>query len=199
MPTFLEAVINAMLDRSPEEWIGAILVALFLALALSGAHTVCHRWAKDSTMPLVVLAILFNLVAMLFAVGYMQHRGRFGAGPVSRTMSPFSGRRFGGPGSFTAMLAERIFDDADADHDGSLSTDEAVAATTRFVEDIDSEGTGAVNREAMIAALRDRMRSPGPPPSASHEPPASPVRTEDTGLRHRGEKPITDRRDRASG
>ena len=69
MKPYLESVWNVTLDRPPQEWIVAIVVALFLALALAGANAALRRWVKvtDESVPLVGLAVIAIFCGMVIA------------------------------------------------------------------------------------------------------------------------------------
>jgi hypothetical protein len=183
MGPYLESVVNVMLDRSPEEWIEGIIVSLFLALALAGAYTVCRRWTKaaDDTMPLVVPAIVVIFAGMVLAAGYVHMKLRVpavtAAGPAENMGPRFDGRPFRGPEGFSTRMTNLIFEAADTDRDGRISTEEAVDAAARFVDEADLNGEGGLDRDALIAALRERLRPPGgaPPPAVAPRPAVAPA------------------------
>jgi hypothetical protein len=182
MRPYLESVVNVLLDRSPEEWIEGIVVALFLSLALAGAYGVCRRWMKatDDTIPLVVPAMVVILAGMVITAGYVQLKLKAPARPTDPASRfdmrrpqgpPFRGREF-----MAVRMGNLIFEAADADGDGRLSPDEAVNAAAKFVEDADVNGEGTLDRDALITALRDRLRPPdgAPQPTVGPAPESRP-------------------------
>ena len=72
-------------------------------------------------------------------------------------------------------MATLIFENADADHDGVLSIDEAANAAAKFVHDGDASGKGKLDQESLVNILRQRLGPPGggAPPAAGSPPPAS--------------------------
>jgi hypothetical protein len=190
MGSYKDSVVNTLLDRSPQEWIVAIGIALLLALAVAGALMACRRWLKvaDDTAPLVGLSLLAIFGGMVIGGLYIQleRRTSAGAGADARPPgAPGKGQGKGqgkgaGLGGFTTRLAGTIIENADADHDGVLSMDEAANAAARFVKESDSSGKGAIDRETLQNALRESLRPPGqaqPAPSttkAAEPQPAAP-------------------------
>jgi hypothetical protein len=185
MRPYLDAAINVALDRSPKEWIGGIMIALCLALAVAGAHMACRRWlkVKDDPTPLVGLALVAIFAGMAIASVDVQLKMRGGAAASSDSRPPdrpFFRGSFGGYGS--RSLTNAIFESADADSDGLLSPEEASIAAAKFIEEIDTGGAGAIDRETLVTIVRERMRPsfgpPGPPvgpPAPLVGPPAPPA------------------------
>ena len=164
MRPYLDSVLNVTLDRSPQEWIVGIVIALFLALALAGVNMAFRRWvkAKDDTVPLVGLGVVAIFAGMVIAGMYFEVNRRVAAGPPSAGGGPAGpgggpggpggpgggGRGGGGGGRFTTRMATLIFENADADHDGLLTIDEAANAAAKFVHDSDASGKDKLDREA---------------------------------------------------
>ncbi len=185
MRPYLETALNVALDRSPQEWIGGIMAALCLALVLAGAHMACRRWLKpqDDATPLVGLAMVAIFAGMAIAAVDVQMKLRGTAGP-SPDARPPDRPSFRGPwqGGSSTRMANLVFEGADADGDGLLSAEEAAVAAAKFIEEADVDGEGAIDREALITIIRERMRQsfglPAPfvgPPAPLVGPPAPPV------------------------
>ena len=176
----MESVINILLDRSPQEWVEGIMAALFLALGLAGANMAFRRWIKatDDSTPLVGLALIAIFAGMVIATLRVHLRERDFSRPTADA-GPAGGQFRGGfPGSRTSSrMAELIFENADADHDGLLSTEEAATAAATFVKQADTGAKGALDRDVLIGIIRERLRPPGtaatpppPPPPATSVP-----------------------------
>src|SRR5690348_5663050 len=84
MVRFLRSTGNMILDRSPEGLIGALLIALVLALMVSGLYALLHRRVSDNTVLLTCLVLAANVVGMTIAGGYIystrSRRDRSGGG-----------------------------------------------------------------------------------------------------------------------
>ena len=74
-------------------------------------------------------------------------------------------------GRMTTRMASLIFESADADHDGSLSIDEAANAAAKFVHDTDGKGKGKLDQEMLLNIIRERTGGGGGGPPASGNPP----------------------------
>src|SRR3954452_13392605 len=70
MRLFLETVKNALIERAPEELIGAVLIALYLALIPAGIAAWRRRKAPDSPVVLGGLVFPCLLAAMILGLGY---------------------------------------------------------------------------------------------------------------------------------
>jgi hypothetical protein len=181
MGTDLESIFNIMVDRPPQEWIGGLMVALFLAMALAGAYMAFRRWTKvqDDTTPLVGLAVVVIFSGMVLAAvsselklkrpavpaGDSNERQRGGPG-----RGPGFGSGFGRGGGSTSRMADLILEDADTDHDGRLSPEEAASAAGKFIEEADKDGETPLDRDALIELLREHLRPPGSPPPPPPDP-----------------------------
>jgi hypothetical protein len=175
MGRYLEAVSNAVLDRTPQEWIVGLVVALFLALALAGVHLALKKWAKvqDETAPLVGAAVVAIFAGMFIAGVYVQMGRRASAGATGGMPGPGGppgaigggpggrGGGGGGGGRMAGNMANLIFDNADANHDGFISTEEAANAAARFIHESAVEGKDKLDRDALTGILRERMRAGG--------------------------------------
>src|SRR5271170_3587496 len=98
MRPYLDSVLDVTLDRSPQEWIVGIVIALFLALALAGVNMAFRRWvkAKDDTVPLVGVGVVAIFAGMVIAGMYFEVHRKVAAGPAPVGGGP--GGPGGGPG-----------------------------------------------------------------------------------------------------
>jgi hypothetical protein len=167
-----DSIFNTVLDHTSTEWIEALLVALLLGLALGGAHFAMRRWlhVKDETAPLIALGILAIFAGMIVAGVYVQMTMKkayvlAAQGAEGRPPGGGGGNRGGGGGGAagrdSTRLAGLILADADADHDGKLTSEEAGLAAANFVRSSNKEGKESIDRDALSAVLREKMRPPG--------------------------------------
>jgi hypothetical protein len=187
MRPYLDSALDVTLDRSPQEWIVGIVIALFLALALAGVNMAFRRWvkAKDDTVPIVGLGVITIFAGMVIGAMYFEVSRKVAAGPRSpgggpggpggMPGGPGGGGRGGGGGRMTGRMATLIFENADADRDGLLSIDEAANAAAKFVHDSDTSGKGKLDRDALTSVLRQRLGPPGGASPAPGAPPPAPV------------------------
>jgi hypothetical protein len=194
MGIYRDSVINILLDREPQEWIVGLVVALFLALALAGAHMAAIKWLKatEGLAPLVAMSIIAIFAGMVIAGIYVQLTpkvtkvagppgdgrppgGGFGGGGGGR--GPGGG---GGGGRLATTMTNRILETADADHDGRLSIEEAANAAAKFVKEADTTDKGGLDHDALLNLLRESFRPPGggpPTPSPAPTIPTTPEKT----------------------
>lgn len=173
MNEFLGSTTNVIVDRTPDELIGAVLLAVIVALVVTGLYRVGRRKTKsDDNAVLITSLVLFaNLVTMALAAGYVIHvRKNFGLSEPSRQSGmAFRGEPIAGhQGSFVIRGAPpsiapgpppvfSIVEAADTDQDGRLSPDEAAF----FVRTLDIESQGSIHLLDIIRALEVRpMPSP---------------------------------------
>jgi hypothetical protein len=180
MGRYLESVTNVVLDRTPQEWIVGLILALFLAVALAGAYLALRRWAKvqDEMAPLVGTAVVAIFAGMVISGIYVQldrraNTGTTGAAgpPGGPGGFPGGGGRGGGGGRFTTTLSGLVFDGADADHDGLITTEEAANAAAKFVHESAADGKDKIDRDTLANILRERMRPPGAGSGGNPAPP----------------------------
>ncbi len=174
----LDSIYNIIVDRSPQEWVVGIGIALLLALALVGVYMLCRRWLKvtDSPAPLAALAIVAIFTGMTIAAVYVHSslRGRdapstAGAGGAGRGPGGGQAKAKGGGGggqlnAFTKKVAERIVANADTDKDGLVSPDEAGTAAAAFIKEADVKEKGGLDSETLLTAIRERGRAGGGAP-----------------------------------
>ena len=161
MADYFASMVNAVVDRSPDELIGAILIALALSLAMAGLYYTGRRKVSENLMPMVVLMIVANLASMTFGAGYLA-RARKQHVDAARPIYPSS------PAVSERMLIDAIFRAADENRDGLLSGEEASVAADKFVRRHDSAGHGAIDARSLASALlavefhgRGRSLQPG--------------------------------------
>jgi hypothetical protein len=71
MAAYFEALENAIVDRSPDELVGAVIIALALSLAFAGLYCLGRRKARDELVSIIALMIVANLVSMAVGAGYV--------------------------------------------------------------------------------------------------------------------------------
>jgi EF hand len=152
-----------ILDRSPEELIGAGLVVFLLSLAASGIHALGRRKLNDNFMLTLGVIFLASIASLVLVVGFAVHAPTATGVPPYTFEKPPSGGF--GPGM---SLGPQILRAADADKDGRLSPKEASEAAERFVREADSAKTGSIDVGALSGAIN---RRPFPPPEFRPGPP----------------------------
>jgi hypothetical protein len=161
MSRFWESSIDVVLERSPEELIGGLLVALVLALSLAGVFAMLRRKTADSTVLLAVLAIVFNLAGMLVAAGYIRETrpGARRRAAAEQTVNQVTPERVAD--TMIEGMCFRILVAADVDHDGRLSPIEASAAAERLIRGIEDDRKHTVDFRALADVIRQRIKPPG--------------------------------------
>jgi len=162
---YLESTITAILNRSPEELIGALLLAAAVAIVMAGFYALARR--KSSPSPTVVggLALAAGVACMALAAGYIEYaetdrNSGSGTVPAAYAVRPPFGpgwamppAQFGNSGAgwssgFHVVVA------ADEDGDGRLTVDELA----RLVLRADTDGDGLVNFRDIDQLIADRFR-----------------------------------------
>ena len=174
----VSSIVDVILDRSPEELIGGVLMALVLALGLSGLFHLIRRKVSDTSTLIICLALSSNLIAMTVAGAFVRYKFT-GGRPSARAMRSAE-PQFAPPGMHggrSGFIAGRILEEADLNGDGSLSSDEAVFAAARFVKESGDGEDGPLNEHQLRAAIWSRLgHSHGmmgmdwPPPPAERPP-----------------------------
>jgi hypothetical protein len=160
MNHFFQSLANVVLDRSADELIGAVLIALCLSLAFAGIDFLARRKNRDGRTLLIGLMIGANLSSMAIAAGYLTHIRRSRATlPVERPQAqtrPY------------VALVDSIFRTADENRDGFLSSEEAATGAAEFVRRADPTGKGLIDppslEQAMPSSGSYRGRRPGGAP-----------------------------------
>jgi hypothetical protein len=157
MYDFFSSLANAVVDRSADELIGAVIVALGISLAFAGLDFLGRRKVRDARMPMIVVMIGANLVSMAFAAGYFVHLRRSRANSQRERMEREPNRPY-------FVLVESTFRNADKNHDGLLSSEEASVAAAEFVRNVDTTGRGLIDapslENAITASSAYRARRP---------------------------------------
>jgi hypothetical protein len=166
---YLNLLGNAIVDRSPEELIGAVAIALTISLAMAGIYCIGRRKITENLMPMIVLMIVANLVSMAVGAGHFHHaRKKIGYvehEPIRRPPN--------GPGGSNEFMVEWIFREADRNHDRQISGEEASLAAAEFLRRVDASGKGTINPRTLDRALQGLMfygRFPHHPPSPFQHP-----------------------------
>ncbi len=158
MYDFFDALANAIVDRSADELIGAVIVALGLSLAFAGLDFIGRRKVRDARMPMIVLMIGANLISMAVAAGYLVHARRTRAALARENAQ-------GMPFMPNAILVESIFRSADTNHDGLISIEEASVAAGEFVRRADPSGNGMIDVPTLehMITMAGMLRTRRPP------------------------------------
>jgi hypothetical protein len=167
---FLNSVGDAVVDRSLEELIGAIMLALALALVMAGIYALGRRKVNDSTMLVTCLTIVSSLTSMALAGGFFTDMIRKQRQEVRGVRS----RGFPPPpmAGMEEVMARQIMMMADTDGDHSLSAEEAARAVDSFVRAADASGKGSLDATTLANSIRSHI-----PPfhRRSHATPAIPA------------------------
>ena len=146
MYDFFSSLANAVVDRSADELIGAVIVALGISLFFAGLDFVGRRKVRDARMPMIVVMIGANLASMAFAAGYLIH--------IKHSRSTSAGERteYASDRPYD-VLVESTFRNADRNHDGLLSSEEAAVAAAEFVRNADATGKGLMDPPTLEHAI----------------------------------------------
>jgi hypothetical protein len=162
---FLESLADAIVNRSVDELIGALLIAGAAGVVVAGLYALGRRTSSPSPTFVGGLGLAAGALCMALAAGYIEYAENarlLGSasnqaapptwppgGPV-RVPPPPPGSFFG-PGwssSFHVVLA------ADLNHDGRLTPDEAA----QMVRNADTDGDGAVTFRDIDRVILSRFR-----------------------------------------
>jgi hypothetical protein len=167
----LRSTFDILLDIKPGDLIGAVMIALTLALAMTGLYALRRKKMGEPMIVLIVLMLCANVTSMALAAGYLAKtwraemrspndsaRAALRRPPASPVGPDHPWRHPGGhpgppPGG---PPVSQIFAVADADRNGRLTPEEAAL----FVRAADSNGTGSVDVGAFYAAVRGHLSSP---------------------------------------
>src|SRR4051794_18794188 len=98
MNEYLDSLANALVDMRPKELIGALVIGLVLAQALTGPYRLLRRKGADDLMLMRGLILLASAASMALAVGYARYArvlDRESDGPFNGVV--FRGRAPSGP------------------------------------------------------------------------------------------------------
>jgi hypothetical protein len=170
---YLNLLGNAIIDRSPEELIAAVAIALTISLAMVGLYCIGRRKIPENLLPMIVLMIVANLVSMAVGAGHYRLArkkiGYVGHEPIMRSLV--------GPGGWNKFLVECIFREADRNHDRRISGEEASLAAANFLQRVDANGEGSIDARSLDNALQVLIhhgRDPDHPPGVLGHPGQSP-------------------------
>jgi hypothetical protein len=147
MHEFFEALANVILDRSADELIGAVIVALGLSFAFAGLDFIARRKVRENRMPMIMVMIGANLASMAFAAGYIVYHRKARVASAAERNQMISLRP-------ESIMAESIFRAADKNADGLLSSEEAAVAAAEFVRRADPTGSGSIDASTLERALQ---------------------------------------------
>ncbi len=163
---FLESTYDAILNRSPEELVGALFTASAVAIVVAGVYALSRR--KSSPSPSLVggLSLAAGALCMAVAAGYIEYVNSGasenpsvlskwqGGGPgPGNPPSPWS---FSGPGwssGFHVVVA------ADENHDGRVTPEEVA----QLVRKADTDGDGSVDFHDIDRLIMSRLKHPPQP------------------------------------
>lgn len=183
---FVKSVGDVVFERTSEELIGAVFVAVVLGLVMAGLFALWRRKVSDATTLFVGLTLVANVACMTLAVGYVRYvetkdadspKGAPPAWPPGGFASFATpvGNAPCGPWGATSgpwpSLGFLVVMATDADRDGRLTPDEIA----RFVQEADKHGKGSVDFNDIDTQIRRRHGAPpdpagiSPPPDVSRE------------------------------
>lgn len=164
---FLESISDAVLGRSPEELIGALLIAAGVAVVVACMYVLGRRKASPSPTYVGGLGFAAGFSCMVLAAGYVQYiETAWKTGSATSRPAP-AGWQPEGPGRGTLpppwslpganwSSGFHIVVAADENRDGRLTAEEVA----RLVRDADSDGDGSVNFRDIDRLLASRLRPP---------------------------------------
>jgi hypothetical protein len=180
---FLQSISDAILNRSPDELIGALLIAAVVAMVVAGLYALGRR--KSSPSPTFVggLCLAAGASCMALAAGYIEYAESDGPSvsepnrPAPSSWPPLGPgrvtppRNWGvfGPGWSSGFL---VVVAADENRDGRLTSE----VVTRLVRNADTDGDGSVNFRDIDRLIANRFRPRTPPVPEFPNPPQSPER-----------------------
>jgi hypothetical protein len=187
---FLVSVSTAVVNRSPEELFGGLLVASAVAVLMVGLFVLARRKGLPSATFVGTLLLSAGVLCMIFVAGYIEHTepnlysarpgtnpaaipGWFSTGPSRNLHSQKSGFFMPGwtPG-FHVVVA------ADVDHDGHVTADELL----QLVKNADTDADGSVDPRDIDRLLASRFATAETMPSRSSSSGASGGRVENHSI-----------------
>ena len=176
MRRYLDSIALFLQERTAEELIVGVFLALLLAVFGANIHDLARRKVKDTVTLLTVVCLVANLIAMVATAGYVRMRVRGGnfSNPSNTVVRPPMSR--GQIRDLTIeVLARTTLRGADLDRDGKLSADEAAAVAARFVRVVEAEAGRPVDWESLALGIKSRVRVfEAPPVDPSHPLPPVP-------------------------
>src|SRR4051812_36568491 len=78
MRRYLDSIVVILQERTAEELIVGVFLALLLGVVGAGVHNLARRKVKDTVLLLTVVCLIANLIAVVAPPGYGRRRGRGG-------------------------------------------------------------------------------------------------------------------------
>jgi hypothetical protein len=168
---FIDSIPDAILDRSPEELIGALLIAGAIAIVAAGLYALNRRKSIPSPSIVGALSLAAGASCTALAAGYIEHaETNRTSGSAANHPAP-ERRPPGGPGRVTPpppwnfsgsgwSSGFHIVVAADENRDGRLTPEEAA----RLVRKADSDGDGSVDFRDIDRLIVSRFRPRSQPP-----------------------------------
>ena len=152
---WVHSIYDVVLDRSPEELLGAIGVAVALSMLFAGVFALLRRKVEDRVLLVIALMIVASVASMGLGAGYVT------AGKKHGPRLPF-GTEEGSWVRYSAPLnlSPRLMARCDADGDGRLSPTEASQAAAHFITALDDGREGSVDIARVIQAILKQGNSP---------------------------------------
>lgn len=184
---FLEAIADAVLDRSPEELTAAMVFAATIGAVMAGVYALGRKKSSPSPMFVGGLALVAGVMCMAAAAGYFKNLEgdrTLGSAAKADTLAGWPASRPGRGGPPPAWRFPRagwssgfhVVVAADENRDGRLTTEEAA----RLIREADADGDGSVDFTDIDQLMKNRFRSLAWP-SAPGPGPIKPVEEEGDG------------------
>ena len=150
---FLKSVFAALVDRTSDELIGALLVASAVAVVIAGLYAIGRRKAANSHIFIGGMVLASEILCMSLTAGYLEYRSPSLSEPGAMPFRPaYAGWSPGGqdgtllpppfgpspPGWSSGF---QIVAAADEDRDGRLTREEFAS----LVQKADTDGDGSVD------------------------------------------------------
>ncbi|MDR3632507.1 MAG: hypothetical protein P4L84_01655 [Isosphaeraceae bacterium] len=164
---FLESMSDAILNRSPEELIGALLIVAVTAIVMAGLYALGRtKWSPSPTF-VGGLALAAGALCMAVGAGYIEYTATHQTYGSAVNPLAFARRPSGGPGRGTLpppwsfpgagwSSGFHVVVAADENRDGHLTPDEAA----RLVRKADTDGDGSVDFRDIDRLIASRFRPP---------------------------------------
>jgi hypothetical protein len=173
-------VLNAIIDKQPQELVGVIMITLMVSIACAGIYNLARTKTSDKQVLLSGLMLLACLasVTLIFGFTYQPPRRMSPANqpPFAHIGPPMAGPHgppMGSPHNFEMFAANFVMEATDANHDGFLSADELTDFVRANLSDNDESVDAYAlakalrsGRETHLKALPPDARAPSPPPNS---------------------------------
>jgi hypothetical protein len=170
---YLTSIADAVVDRSPETLIGALLVATAIALVMAGLYALRRRKAPCSPTFVGLLAFASGVSCMALGAGYIEYKaqemksvpkgtppvfaGWPGPPPQNPPQGPWGLYGAGWSSGFHTVVA------ADENRDGRLTLEEL----TLLIRRADTDGDGSVDSRDIDRVIMYRTRRASQPSDRS--------------------------------